>query len=276
MGNGTKASLKDSEALVEFQHSLEFFSGSVERLMDAVSDYLNDVKLEMERHIALLEQAVKDSEEDAERARAEQDRAYDDWQSVKEARLSVMYSSDEEDTGAYDQLYSMECEAESMYHQAKIAYEQCLEAVRRAENNLDEGKSILNEFYRCEDEYRADYSLIYSPGGDALMRFVAKKDVRDSIKHLQKIIDVVSEYCSCPMSLEGRTSASVRTDTYQRPGRRAMELRREEAMDDVGYRMRRERPNKMPNPDTLVRCKICGRPFAICRCKPSILPDVKA
>ncbi len=274
MGSGTKANLRDSEALVEFQNSLEFFSGSVERLMDAVSDYLNDVRREMERHVALLEQALKEAKEKEERAKAEKDAAYDEWQRAKCARQSTLYSSDGDDGGAYEQLDRMEREAENRYYRAKEVYERCIEAVRKAESNLNEGKAILNAFLCCEDNYRAEYSLIYSPGGEALMRYVAKNDVRDSISHLEKILEVVSAYNSCPMSLGGSQS-SARLDNYQRPGKRAMERRREEAMDDAAYRMRKERPGRMPNPDTLVRCKVCGRPFAICRCKPSILPDVK-
>lgn len=274
MGSGTKANLRDAEALVEFQNSLEFFSGSVERLMDAVSDYLNDVKREMERHVALLEQALKEAKEKEERAKEEKDAAYDAWQRIKSARMSASYSSDDDDGGAYEQLYQMECDAENRYYQAKEEYERCIEAVRKAESDLDEGRSILNAFLRCEEDYRADYSLISLPGGEALMRYVAKNDVRESISHLNKILEVVSGYSSCPMSLIGGPS-SVRQDNYQRPGKRAMERRREEAMDEAAYRMRKERPGRIPNPDTLVRCKICGRPFAICRCKPSILPDVK-
>lgn len=274
MGSGTKANLRDSEALLEFQNSLEFFSGSVERLMDAVSDYLCDVKREMERHVALLELALNDAKEKEERAKSEKDAAYDSWLRAKQARLAASYSSNEDDRGAYEQLYRMEREAENRYYRAKEKYEQCIEAVRKAESNLNEGISVLNAFLRCDDDYRADYSLIYLPGGEALMRYVAKNDVRDSISHLEKILEVVSGYCSCPMSLSSNLSP-VRQDNYQRPGKRAIERRREEAMGDAAYRMRKERPGRMPNPDTLVRCKVCGRPFAICRCKPSILPEVK-
>ena len=270
----TKAFLRDSESIVEFQHSLEFFSGSVERLMDAVSDYLTDVKQEMERHVALLEKALQAAEEKAKQAQEEMDAAYDEWQRISRERQSASYSSEDDDGGAYEQLYRMEREAEDRYHQAKEDYEKSLDAVRKAQTNLDEGRSILNEFYRCDDDYRADYSLLSSPGGDALMRYIAKNDVREGIAHLEKILEVVSGYCSCPMSLGGG-SYSGRPDNYERPGGREMALRREKAMDDVGYRMRRERSGGMPNPDTLVRCKVCGRPFAICRCKPSVLPDVK-
>ena len=275
MGTGTKANLRDSGALVEFQNSLEYFSGSVERLMDAVSDYLNDVKREMERHVALLEQALKKAKEDEARAKAEKEAAYDAWQTAKSARQSASYSSsDGDDGGEYERLYSMECEAENRYYRAKEVHERCIEAVWKAESNLNEGRSILNKFLRCEDDYRADYSLIYQPGGEALMRYVANYDVRESISHLEKILEVVSGYYSCPMSLTGGLSSGGQ-NSYQRPGKRAMQNRREEAMNDAAYRMRKERPGRMPNPDTLVRCKVCGRPFAICRCKPSILPDVK-
>lgn len=271
---GTKANLKDSEVIVEFQHALGFFSGSVERLMDAVSDYLNDVRREMERHIALLEKALEAAKEKEERANEEKDAAYDEWQRVKETRMSASYSSDEEDGGAYEQLYGMEREAENRYYRAKEAYEQCVAAVRRAKNNLDEGKAILDSFRYCEDEYRAPYSPLTNPGGDAFMRHMAEDDVRESITYLERILEVVWGYCSCPMSLDSGGNVSPKPDLYRRPDKREMELRREKAMDDAGYRMRRERSGSMPNPDTQVRCKICGRPFAICRCRPSILPDV--
>ena len=274
MGSETKANLRDSEALVEFQNTLEFFSGSVERLMDAVSDYLHDVRREMERHVALLEQAMKEAKEKEERAKVEKDAAYDAWQRAKCVRQSASYFSNEDDGGADEQLYRMEREAENSYFQAKEVYEQCIDAARKAESDLNEGRSILKAFLFCEDDYRTGYSLIYYPGGEALMRYVAKNDVRDSISHLEKILEVVSGYNSCSMSLGGGLS-SVRHDNYQRPSKKAMEHRRKEAMDETAYRMRKERPSQMLNPNTLVRCKVCGRPFAICRCKPSILPDVK-
>lgn len=274
MESNTKAYLRDSEAIVGFQHSLEFFSGSVERLMDSVSDYLFDVKREMERHVALLEQAKKEAQEAEKEAKTEKDAAEEEWHRAEEARSSASFSSGGDDSGTYSWLCKMEQEAKRRYYQARDIYNQCVDALRRAEKNLEEGRDILNAFCYNESYYRADYSPVNSPGGDAFMRYVAKNDVRDSILFLQRVLEVVSSYCSCPMSLNCAGYVYDKQDNYNRPDKRTMELRREKAMADAGYRMRRERSGKIPNPDTLVRCKVCGRPFAICRCKPSILPDV--
>ena len=71
----SRACLQNTESLVEFQKNLAFFSGSVERALDFVSNYINDVRAEMERHIALLKNAVKQAKEGVEAARAEKDAA---------------------------------------------------------------------------------------------------------------------------------------------------------------------------------------------------------
>jgi len=84
---GTRASLKDSQALVDFQHALEFFSGSVERALDAVSDYLNDVHAEMERHVELLKQAVQEAKDNVEQAKAEKENAYSEWQQAVDDKV---------------------------------------------------------------------------------------------------------------------------------------------------------------------------------------------
>ncbi len=84
--NDSKANLKDTDALVEFQHSLEFFSGAVERVLDATSDYLNDVRAEMNRHIALLEQALETARENERRAKEEKEAAYAAWQQAKDEK----------------------------------------------------------------------------------------------------------------------------------------------------------------------------------------------
>ena len=85
----TRASLKDSQALVDFQHALELFSGSVERTLDAVSDYLNDVHAEMERHVELLRQAVQQAKENVERSKAEKEIAYSEWQQAIDNKLKA-------------------------------------------------------------------------------------------------------------------------------------------------------------------------------------------
>lgn len=96
----SKANLKDSDALVELQNSLEFFSGSVERLLDATSDYLKDVLAEMQRHITLLEQAVETARENEERTKQEKEEAYAAWQQAieeKELAYDALQEAIEED-----------------------------------------------------------------------------------------------------------------------------------------------------------------------------------
>jgi hypothetical protein len=183
----------------------------------------------------------------------------------------------EEAQAAYDQACQYEREAENRLAEAKHAYQESIDRLRKAESDLDEGRGIFNRFRTSEDEYRADYSLIAIPGPEALMRNVAKYDVQEAVSHLQKILDVVSAYCDTPMvvgsSAGGYTGSG--NDNYAPPTRREKERRMEKAMDDAGYRLRKDRPRKMPNPDILVRCKVCGRiPGLTCRCKPSVLPDV--
>lgn len=106
----TRASLKDSQALVDFQQALEFFSGSVERALDAVSDYLNDVHAEMERHVELLKQAVLEAKDNVERARTEKDNAYTEWQqaidskAMAEQDLQDAIDEEEEMEDVYDDM----------------------------------------------------------------------------------------------------------------------------------------------------------------------------
>ena len=89
MADSSSACLKDSDALVGFQNALAFFSGSVERALDAVSDYVGDVHAEMERHIALLEEAVRQAKEAVEAAKAAVDAAESDLQNARYARESA-------------------------------------------------------------------------------------------------------------------------------------------------------------------------------------------
>ena len=277
MVNDTKAYLKDTQVLIEFQNSLEFFSGSAERLMDAVSDYLNDVRKEMERHISILEDILRKAEDQEEYAKQEKDDAFYEWQDAKERRQTAYYSSNSEDDNSYlnEQYYNMEAEAESRYYQAKVKYEKCIEISRRAESDLKEGKSVLTDFQICEDNYRAEYSLVNNPGGDALIRYIAKNDVKESISALNTIIETVTGYWSCPMWLGDSGHSSVGRNNYQSTDNSNEKIRREKAMENSEDKIRRNFPCERPNPNIQIRCKVCGRPFAICRCRPSILPDVK-
>lgn len=177
---------------------------------------------------------------------------------------------------AYDNACQNVEQATRDVEAAEAEYQQSLESLRLAENNLSEGRDILTSFRILEDNYRADYSLIHYPGEESLMRFLAKYDIKDAIDHLQKILDAVSEYCNCPMTLDrvGSSYSYNLQDNYNRPTEEEQRFRKEQAMDDTSYRMRKERPSNMSNPNTLVRCPRCGRPFHLCRCdKPKMFSD---
>ena len=178
---------------------------------------------------------------------------------------------------AYEQACQFERDAQIRLEEAAKAYDMSLDRLKKAEEDLKEGRDIFNRFCISEDNYRADYSLLASPGPEALMRYVAKNDIQEAVAGLQSIIDAVSAYCDTPME-PGQSSRSYYysgIDNYSAPSRREKERRMEKAMDDAGDRLRKDRPSKMPNPDVLVRCKVCGRiPGLTCRCKPSVLPDV--
>ena len=178
---------------------------------------------------------------------------------------------------AFDYACQFEREAADRYSLAKQAYNESLDRLRAAESNLSQGESVFNRFRISEDHYRADYSLIATPGAEALMRYVAKNDVKDAISKLTKILEVVSSYCDCPMVIgsAGRSYSYPGKDNYDRPSEKEQARRKEKALEDAGDRLRKDRPRDMPNPSMKVRCKVCGRPFYICRCKPSVLPDVK-
>ena len=113
----SRACLRDTDALVEFQKKLAFISGSVERALDAVSDYVNDVHAEFERHIAVLEEAVRLAKGDVEAAKADKDtaelnlqRARDEketaseelQEAIREEEMEEMYEDDEDDYDDYD------------------------------------------------------------------------------------------------------------------------------------------------------------------------------
>lgn len=87
----TKACLKDSDTIVEFQHVLEFLRGSIDRTLAAVSNYLNDVRTEIERHIELLEKTVEDAKSNVEQAEANKFSAYS-CLSEAEAAMEVAYN----------------------------------------------------------------------------------------------------------------------------------------------------------------------------------------
>jgi hypothetical protein len=185
--------------------------------------------------------------------------------------MSVDYEQD-----AYDLACEQEKAAAEQYALAEQAYNESIEALQRAKSNLSEGKRLLNRFLAKEDKYRADFSPLLPPGEEALMRYVANYDVKEAISHLQKILDVVEAYCNSPMALNQIHGSYFydQQDNYDKPSKKGKTFRREKAMEDTAEQMRKDRPRKMPNPDTISRCKVCGRPFAICRCKPSELPDV--
>lgn len=178
---------------------------------------------------------------------------------------------------AYDNACQYEEEAEKRYSEAKEAYDVALERKEKAENAFSEAKDLFIDFQIWVDNYRADYSLFHSPGEDALMRYVASDDVRDAILSLKKILDTVEAYCNCPMTLESvRSNDSYsHQDNHAQLSKEEKKYRREQAMENAFTHMQKERPRNMPNPDTLVRCKICGRPSQICRCrKGHEMPDV--
>ena len=177
---------------------------------------------------------------------------------------------------AYDNACQDVEEATQHVEAAEAEYQQSLESLRQAENNLSEGRDILTTFRILEDNYRADYALTHDPGEESLMRFLIKYDVKEAIDHLQKILDAVTAYCDCPMTLDrvwSSQSCDYR-DNYDRPTEEEIRFRKKQAMDDASYRLRKERPDNMPNPNTLVRCPKCGRPFYLCRCeKPKDFSD---
>jgi len=177
---------------------------------------------------------------------------------------------------AYDYACQIEQEAAERYSSAEQAYNESLDRLRTAESNLSEGERFFNRFKISEDHYRADYSLIAEPGAEALMRYVAQNDVRDAISKLTKILEVVSSYCNCPMApgKAERNYCISGKDNYDRPSGKEQARRREKALEDAKEHLRKEGPRNKPNPSVQVRCKVCGRPFYICRCKPSVLPDV--
>ena len=177
---------------------------------------------------------------------------------------------------AYNQACQNEQAAKNRLEDAKKAYSASMDRLQKAEDNLAEGERILNKFLTSENYYRAGYSLIAPPGPESLMRYVAKNDVQNAVSQLQTIIDTVTAYCNTPMepgqAARGYTYSG--DDNFVTPTKQEKERRMEDAMDDAGYLLRKDRPRKMPNPDTIVLCKQCGRPPWTCRCRPSILPDV--
>lgn len=177
---------------------------------------------------------------------------------------------------AYDNACKNVEQAKQDVEAAEAEYQQSLVSLKQAEDNLSEGRDILTSFRILEDNYRADYSLIHAPGEEVLMRFLTKYDIKEAIDHLQKILDAVTAYCDCPMTLDrvGSSDSYDSHDNYDRPTEEEKRFRKEQAMNDTSYRMRKERPSNMPNPNTMVRCPKCGRPFLLCRCdKRKVFPD---
>ena len=89
------------------QEALKLFSGSVERALDAVSDYLTDVHTEMERHLSVLEEAVQRAKDDVEQADADLSEAYSELQQAasdkEEAYSDLQDAIEEEEESDYDE-----------------------------------------------------------------------------------------------------------------------------------------------------------------------------
>jgi len=183
----------------------------------------------------------------------------------------------DEAQAAYDCACQRAEEAENRYSLAREACDKCKKRLSDAEGMLSEGRDLFDRFRICEDHYRADHSLFSSPGPESLMRYVAEYGVRDAVARLQEILDTVSAYCACPMDIghpKGSYSYPEGRDNYDRLSPSLMKIRRNEALQEAGNRFRKDRPGNVPNPDILVRCKVCGKPAVLCRCQPSVTPNI--
>ena len=149
----------------------------------------------------------------------------------------------------------------------------CREEVNKWQKKLDEAKNILSETQSAIDKYHHKSCGLTQPGGESLMHQLATDHCHEADEKLVAISEKLSEFVnfrilepgtelSSEFRNEHRTDEDIPLDKEQREAeyRKAFEDVKKEQNADSSY-------YKVANPNGIMVCPECGRPFALCVCK---------
>lgn len=249
--------IRDHRCLEELQEAQRFASDSIMKVVAHVSDFFDS-------QIRAMEEQKKFLEEQVEEARERLSQAEEDYSSCLNSQ-----TYDEE-----DHSYHPSCDSEAatvdMYREE---YDDLYERDKEAGQVLSNCESELSK-------YRETGGPLTPPGGETLMKYVAKGHTDKANEKMDKIRECVSEYLSVSCSIrdarirrnaeqqqqyeeglsqieEKETKTEQLTAEEKASAFREATASMQKKMSEMGYR----------SADAVAICPGCKRPVNVCICQ---------
>jgi chromosome segregation ATPase len=252
-----RVKILDDHSLEELQEAQCFASDSILKVVAHVSEFLDSMIEAMEEQKKVLEEQVEEARERLEHA----EEAYSNCLS------SQKY--DEE-----DHCYRPSCDSQAArVDSCREEYDDLKERDEKAEHVLSDSKGELSK-------YREPGGIITPPGGEALMKYLAKGHTDKANEKMDKIRKCVSNYLSVSCSIrDAKIQRNAEQAQMYEEGVRELEEKAEadekqakkdkaEAFRDATTSMQKKMSEMgYRDANAIAICPGCKRPVNVCICQ---------
>lgn len=255
--SGSRIVLRDPNSLAELQESLHFASDSIIKILAHFSDYCDSMIETMKEQKKMLEEQVEEAKERLSQAE-------EDYSSC----LSSQTYDEEE------RSYRPSCDSES------DDVDRCREQFDDLQDRNKQADSVLGECERELSKYRETGGPLTPPGGETLMRYVAKGHTDKANEKMDRIRECVSNYMSisCAIS-DAKLQRNAEQAQLYEEGVKALEEKKEaeenqtkkdkaEAFNDATISLQKRMSEiGYKEADAVAVCPRCKRPINVCICQ---------
>lgn len=249
--------LYDHHSLDELQNAQHFASDSIIKLVAHVGNYLDS-------QIGAMEEQKRELEKQVEEARDRLDKA--------ESAYSDCLSSQKYDEE--DHCYRPSCDWEAAnVDQCREEYDELKRRDEQAERVLSDCKSELSK-------YREPGGFVTLPGGETLMKYLAKEHTGKANEKMNKIRECVQDYLSVPCSIEDakiqQTAEQIQQEEEEtrqleekqsETEREMAEKKTAEFRDATATMQKRMSQMGYRSANAVAICPGCKRPINVCICQ---------
>lgn len=247
----------DHRSLEELQEAQRFASDSILKVVAHVGRYFDSLIKNMEEQKKVLEEQVEAAREQLSRA--------------EEAYSSCLCSQkyDEE-----DHCYHPSCDSQAAH------VDECREVYNDLKERDEKAARVLSDSKGEISKYREPGGIITHPGGETLMKYLAKEHTDKANEKMDKIRECVSNYLSVSCSIrDAKIQRNEEQTQLYEEGVRNQEKKAEtenaqikndkaNAFREATYSMQK-RMNNMGyrSANAVAICPGCKRPVNVCICQ---------
>jgi chromosome segregation ATPase len=258
----TKVIIYDYTSLQRLNEALDYFGDTTLKLLETVSDYLENCLEQFEQQKNEIENQLNSAKDELQSAQESLISARNAYNSCNYMRL--MNSGDNNNTSQSD------CSSEeSAVESADLKVQECTAKVKTLEANLQKADSIIYDFNAEVQNYKRNAAStkengrIYAgnSGGEKTLEVLANDHTKEAREKLDTIIEFAEKYLG---KSNERTEASQQVSTTEeleimRAGRSVLQAQQYESITE-----------NVADANVSMGCEGCGLPVPICTCARSI------